>query len=649
MKVYFSKTFYFILFILGTTQACQCQKATISADCGGKCLTEQVCVDSKCVTACKSQQDCTKQNMLCLEKGYCGSCENQHNCVLYSGSCNETDGLCNTSTKTTNETDNYPDDNDNNNSLNDDNNSDDTSNTDSTCMGESPPCKDDGVCSLIQRICVGENYLSCFDNNDNALVKIPDYRKQEIPEKCVNDTGVNCCNDNLDNDCDGIVDCDEPECSSHPVCTCTAEYNPNTYEGNKELSCDDSNDNDCDGNFDCADSDCENFVSCKCASIDIPFYENEKELSCSDLHDNDCDGHADCADEECKDKIECICHPNDLPYYDGQTETSCNDNHDNDCDGQADCADSDCASVLSCICNPNDINNYEGQKELSCEDNYDNDCDGKKNCADPDCSVLLEPNYCCNVIANASKKVTDKTGNRNHGELINNSSLVTGRSGHGKALRSGQTPPKWALEVKDCGQLQKFVDGVTIESWVYLDYESTGAEFLGEDITPINPCVTNQLHPYCGEFWIARKSSVFTFLLDEDQNTQDADEAHYYTHSHPEVRIQLDSDATESRIAYLLNTKPPTQTWFHFAATFKTSDKDIQIYINGAKQADIHLQHPGKGNTLINSISNLIFGNFPGMMDEIKVTNRAKTAAEILSSKDNFFLSQGELVKFDFE
>jgi hypothetical protein len=55
------------------------------------------------------------------------------------------------------------------------------------------------------------------------------------------------CNDGEDNDCNGLRDCDDPNCSDEPIC---CEANP------LGEICGDEEDNDCDGKIDCDDFDC---------------------------------------------------------------------------------------------------------------------------------------------------------------------------------------------------------------------------------------------------------------------------------------------------------------------------------------------------------------------------------------------------------
>lgn len=77
------------------------------------------------------------------------------------------------------------------------------------------------------------------------------------------------CNDRKDNDHDGLIDCQDPDCSTFPACI--------------EV-CDDGVDNDQDGRTDCADADCAGFPACQEAE------------HCNDGIDNDNDGKIDCDD-----------------------------------------------------------------------------------------------------------------------------------------------------------------------------------------------------------------------------------------------------------------------------------------------------------------------------------------------------------------
>ncbi len=138
------------------------------------------------------------------------------------------------------------------------------------------------------------------------------------------------CTDGVDNDADGVVDCQDSDCSNNSACP--------------EV-CDDGLDNDYDGYADCRDSECADHPSC--AEI------------CDDDLDNDYDGYTDCQDSDCADDLNCV--------------EICVDGLDNDYDGYTDCQDSDCVEDPSCV-------------EI-CDDGIDNDDDGYVDCSDTDCAI----------------------------------------------------------------------------------------------------------------------------------------------------------------------------------------------------------------------------------------------------------------------
>jgi hypothetical protein len=58
-----------------------------------------------------------------------------------------------------------------------------------------------------------------------------------------------------------------------------------------EMSCSNGKDDDCDGKLDCNDPDCRKPGSCGCTP---------NEVKCHDGVDEDCDGDSDCADRDCQ-------------------------------------------------------------------------------------------------------------------------------------------------------------------------------------------------------------------------------------------------------------------------------------------------------------------------------------------------------------
>ncbi|MBL4637312.1 MAG: hypothetical protein JKY56_25885 [Kofleriaceae bacterium] len=137
-------------------------------------------------------------------------------------------------------------------------------------------------------------------------------------------TDAELCAGNQDEDGDGLVDCEDPDCEeancgpgalrcSQGSCTCARSV---------EELCGDEFDGDCDGLVDCADPDCATSADCTA------------EQSCTNGLDEDADGRTDCADFGCHGVGFCE-----------EYETRCDDGLDNDGDGLVDCFDLDCFLV----------------------------------------------------------------------------------------------------------------------------------------------------------------------------------------------------------------------------------------------------------------------------------------------------------------
>jgi hypothetical protein len=213
------------------------------------------------------------------------------------------------------------------------------------------------------------------------------------------------CTDNIDNDCDGLIDCADPDCG--PVLTCYCD-GPCTFPENP----------------------------CTCPQDCGPYADAEgpDPVLCSDGVDNDCDGFVDCADIQCLPLCEfCgdgVCFPEErcscivdcgLPPGSETPGANCTDGVDNDCDGVADCSDSDCATDECCACGettcdalcapgenpcncPADCGPYAFEVPGPlCSDGIDNDCDGDIDCDDPGCAgdTLACP-VCCHGDVNGN-------------------------------------------------------------------------------------------------------------------------------------------------------------------------------------------------------------------------------------------------------
>ena len=174
------------------------------------------------------------------------------------------------------------------------------------------------------------------------------------------------CDDGEDEDQDGLVDCDDPDCSQRVGC--------------QEQECDDGLDNDGDEKVDCADEGCQDVVPC----IEL----------CQNGEDDNQDGLVDCDDPLCQSKDAC-------------TEKYCDDDLDGDDDGLIDCDDPDCAASLHCpetLCDDGEDQNQNaaidcddvscswssvcrGPYEEICDDGLDDDMDGLLDCDDSDCAA----------------------------------------------------------------------------------------------------------------------------------------------------------------------------------------------------------------------------------------------------------------------
>jgi hypothetical protein len=161
---------------------------------------------------------------------------------------------------------------------------------------------------------------------------------------------VEACDDAIDNDEDGDVDCDDSECVRTPQCFTPSE------------DCSNGADDDGDGSADCSDTDCAPFPVCRILEV------------CDDAIDNDGDGDVDCDDADCDGDAAC-----------SAAVELCANRVDDDGDADIDCEDSDCATALVCA----------GSVE-ACGNGEDDDRDGDVDCADADC---LENRACLSAFA----------------------------------------------------------------------------------------------------------------------------------------------------------------------------------------------------------------------------------------------------------
>jgi hypothetical protein len=292
------------------------------------------------------------------------------------------------------------------------------------CRRGTPLSCDDGVPCTLDRCIPGSGCFSstsseiCFDgidNDCNGLADCEDFVCMGRPE-CGGCMPISFaefrCSDFVDDDCDGLPDCADPDCFGSPECgACTPI-------ADSEIFCSDFRDDDCDFQLDCGDPDCFGTPDCgACSDREFVCFDGRdddcdgaidcidpdcsfdpgcgcapismREINCTDGRDDDCDGLFDCTDFDCSGRPGCGCIPRSM------TELFCRDGIDDDCDGALDCRDMDCATRPFCggMCTPT------GANELgvtACTNARDDDCDGRLDCADPDCSPFGPMAECCN-------------------------------------------------------------------------------------------------------------------------------------------------------------------------------------------------------------------------------------------------------------
>lgn len=207
--------------------------------------------------------------------------------------------------------------------------------------------------------------IETYQNAGGYTLQLTCENEQPVPEDC---------NNNTDDDRDGRIDCDDPDCAGTAACPLPPE------------DCANGIDDDGDGRADCADADCFAQSACRnavedctngidddydsfadCADADClghPGCAPDMAENCTNGKDDDNDGYADCTDPLCRTVA--ACHPG---------LENCTNGTDDDGDGRVDCSDADCQTFASCA----------GWAE-NCYNGIDDDGDGRTDCDDPKCA-----------------------------------------------------------------------------------------------------------------------------------------------------------------------------------------------------------------------------------------------------------------------
>lgn len=202
----------------------------------------------------------------------------------------------------------------------------------------------------------GDGRVDCkdLDCSSHPACQTPS-REDQVPDLTVFES----CSNNVDDDNDGLVDCDDPNCSDESVCR----------NGDPE-DCSNGVDDDMDDLVDCDDPECYDDPACD----DTPLHE----ANCTNGVDDDGDGEVDCEDADCEDHADCQITQPEI----------CGNGRDDDGDGLVDFLDSDCGGGNSeQICNDGVDNSTDTDSYVDC---YDHDCAGAHNCL-PEGTVPSKP------------------------------------------------------------------------------------------------------------------------------------------------------------------------------------------------------------------------------------------------------------------
>ena len=231
-------------------------ESTCAPELGQDCASGQVCVEGLCVEEWEVGEKCVAGAKRACEEGCAGvqTCESDgtwgacrtceqgqrcagNQCVCDPSSCR--DGCCQGNTCV-------------------------PGTADSACGRGGVACAScAGVCDASRKVCAG-----CVEDSQCGG---PTPRCDTRLGTCVcskSEQAESLCTDGRDNDCDGLVDCADPDCGAKScgangrVCGGSSCVCPG---GSTELACGDGKDNDCDGRVDCADPDC-NARSCRAAA-----------------------------------------------------------------------------------------------------------------------------------------------------------------------------------------------------------------------------------------------------------------------------------------------------------------------------------------------------------------------------------------------
>ncbi len=241
------------------------------------------------------------------------------------------------------------------------------------------------------------------------------------------ETGDESCQDHQDNDHDGLVDCQDPDCrwTSGQCGEIIPRLPFDPKAENTAARCRDGIDNDLDGTFDCGDRNCQSIAELCC----VTEFTNDR---CSDGKDNDNNGFADCADYGClHGKFVTVCQET--------TDAACKDGKDNDGDKLKDCEDSDCQKLPLCK-----IVVATGKENTFafCTDKGDNDDNTYMDCNDNNCKNSKEewPGHAGQTVSDYCKSVSETTYEKCSDKIDNDGSRYVDCADYSCSKSSEQWP-----------------------------------------------------------------------------------------------------------------------------------------------------------------------------------------------------------------
>lgn len=198
---------------------------------------------------------------------------------------------------------------------------------------------------------------------------------------------------------------------------------------------------------------------------------------------------------------------------------------------------------------------------------------------DPSCVLALMPEV--------NTQWIDYSGKGNDGTIVGATKIYNGRFGEG-LLFDGIN------DIVNCGDdaSMKPVDAITLEAWVYK-----------------NQLITNQV--FIGNFGGAGNQAFILYSWSGD----------------PSFTMSLIAD--DLSVAEVWSTEIEANRWYHVVGTYDKAN--LIIYVNG-----IVNDSAAFSETLDDTTADIIIGNtagdygtFDGMMDEVRIYNRALKAWEI--------------------